>query len=276
MEKVLHFYRSPGLSVNSTSVLVSKIKTLYPAVNIEVATELCFNVGVTNVISDYKLEQLTWLLSECFKQKKLTETSWLTVPENSFLIEVGPRLNFATAFSTNAVSICQDIGLIDIHRIEVSRRYLFTVCDTIADKELLHIRKKISGLLFDKMTEVEYNDTLQAFHIDIKTEEIYDIDILGIGRTALEKANIELGLAFDDWDLDFYTKLFTEQIKRNPTNVECFDLAQSNSEHSRHWFFKGRMIVNGKEKKKCLMELVCDTQNTTNKNNVIKFSDNSR
>ena len=36
------------------------------------------------------------------------------------------------------------------------------------------------------------------------------------------------GLAFDDWDLDFYTKLFQEKIRRNPTSVECFDLAQSN------------------------------------------------
>ena len=35
------------------------------------------------------------------------------------------------------------------------------------------------------------------------------------------------GLAFDSWDLDFYTSMF-QRIKRNPTSVECFDLAQSN------------------------------------------------
>lgn len=39
---------------------------------------------------------------------------------------------------------------------------------------------------------------------------------------------VSVGLAFDDWDLDYYTQLFKEKIKRNPTNVECFDLAQSN------------------------------------------------
>ena len=33
-----------------------------------------------------------------------------------------------------------------------------------------------------------------------------------------------MGLGFDDWDLDFYTKMFQEQLKRNPTDVECFDL----------------------------------------------------
>lgn len=35
------------------------------------------------------------------------------------------------------------------------------------------------------------------------------------------------GLAFDSWDLDYYTSMF-QKFKRNPTSVECFDLAQSN------------------------------------------------
>jgi len=37
-----------------------------------------------------------------------------------------------------------------------------------------------------------------------------------------------VGLAFDDWDLDYYTALFQTKICRNPSTVECFDLAQSN------------------------------------------------
>lgn len=83
------------------------------------------------------------------------------------------------------------------------------------------------------------------------------------------------GLAFDDWDLDFYTELFLQKLKRNPTSVECFDLAQSNSEHSRHWFFKGRIILNGKEEEQSLIDMIINTQNYSNPNNVIKFSDNS-
>lgn len=65
------------------------------------------------------------------------------------------------------------------------------------------------------------------------------------------------------------------KLKRNPTSVECFDLAQSNSEHSRHWFFKGKMIIDGKEKEQSLLDMIIDTQNYSNPNNVIKFSDNS-
>jgi hypothetical protein len=40
------------------------------------------------------------------------------------VIEVGPRSNFSTAFSTNAVSICQSCGLNQVTRLEKSRRYL--------------------------------------------------------------------------------------------------------------------------------------------------------
>jgi phosphoribosylformylglycinamidine (FGAM) synthase-like enzyme len=42
-----------------------------------------------------------------------------------------------------------------------------------------------------------------------------------------------------EWDLVYYTDLFRNKLRRNPTSVECFDMAQSNSEHSRHWFFCG-------------------------------------
>lgn len=42
-----------------------------------------------------------------------------------------------------------------------------------------------------------------------------------------------MGLAFDEWDLDYYTSMFRDELKRDPTNVELFDIAQSNSEHSR-------------------------------------------
>ena len=48
------------------------------------------------------------------------------------------------------------------------------------------------------------------------------------------------------------------------------------SEHSRHWFFKGRMIVDGHEHDSSLFKMVMSTQESSNQNNVIKFSDNSR
>lgn len=42
-------------------------------------------------------------------------------------MEVGPRLSFTTAWSANAVSVCQACALPDVTRIERSRRYLLSV-----------------------------------------------------------------------------------------------------------------------------------------------------
>ena len=44
-----------------------------------------------------------------------------------------------------------------------------------------------------------------------------------------------MGLAFDEQDMEFYLRLFRQDLQRDPTSVELFDIAQSNSEHSRHW-----------------------------------------
>ena len=87
------------------------------------------------------------------------------------------------------------------------------------------------------MTECPYPGPLTTFETGITPEAVRIVPLMEEGRAALERINREMGLGLDDWDLDYYTNLFVNQIKRNPTNVECFDLSQSNSEHSRHWFF---------------------------------------
>jgi phosphoribosylformylglycinamidine synthase len=102
-------------------------------------------------------------------------------------------------------------------------------------------------MVHDRMTECRYDHPLDNFETGLIPEKPFEVPVLEKGRKALEDINQDMGLAFDDWDLDYYTRLFKEDIGRNPTNVECFDIAQSNSEHSRHWFFKGKLIIDGEE-----------------------------
>ena len=85
------------------------------------------------------------------------------------------------------------------------------------------------------------------------------------------------GFGFDEADLDYYTKLFCEELKRDPTSVECFDMAQSNSEHSRHWFFSGHQVVDGVQKPQTLFQMVKATLkgDKVQDNSVIAFHDNS-
>ncbi|CAJ1418232.1 unnamed protein product, partial [Effrenium voratum] len=63
------------------------------------------------------------------------------------------------------------------------------------------------------------------------------------GAKALEDLSKEKGLGYDEQDIAYYLRVFRDELKRDPTTVECFDLAQGNSEHSRHWFFGGKVVI---------------------------------
>lgn len=277
MSDLIRYYKTPGLSPINILTIKSKIQNAYPNISVNLASELCYNIEISAQLTSTETEYIKWLITDYFQEDCISSTSFLKAEGKSkFVIEFGPRLNFATAFSTNAVSICQNIGIRSVQRIEISRRFCFAMSEDVDQITLCEFKENISKLLYDRMTEMPYAEELKSFSVNIKPENFYDIDVLTLGKAALENANSTLGLAFDEWDLEYYLDLFLKKLGRNPTNVECFDLAQSNSEHSRHWFFKGKMIIDGKEMEKCLMDLVCDTQNNTNPNNVIKFSDNSR
>uniref|UniRef100_A0A8C2DYN0 Phosphoribosylformylglycinamidine synthase n=1 Tax=Cyprinus carpio TaxID=7962 RepID=A0A8C2DYN0_CYPCA len=244
--------------------VIRRITQLYPDVTI--TTELCYNVELDGSDS-LSLEHkgiLCWLFSPPYSNS-LSEEPTLKPEDGARLVEIGPRLNFSTAWSTNAVSICRSTGLSRVTRVELSRRHLIKVS---------RIMERLICCLYDSMTECIYSQPITSFAVDIRPQEVFEVDILGKGRAALEKANDELGLAFDSWDLDYYTALF-QRVRRNPTSVECFDLAQSNSEHSRHGVFRGRMIIDGEEQKETLFSLIMGTQHHSNQNNVIKFCDNS-
>ena len=68
--------------------------------------------------------------------------------------------------------------------------------------------------------------------------------------------NASLGLGMDARDIEYYCHLFTEVLKRNPTDVELFQLGNANSEHSRHWYFKGQIVIDGTPMPQTLLESV--------------------
>jgi len=87
------------------------------------------------------------------------------------------------------------------------------------------------------MTECPYPRPLRTFETGIRPEKVKIVPLMEEGRPALERINREMGLGMDDWDLELLHQPVREGHQAESTNVECFDLSQSNSEHSRHWFF---------------------------------------
>ena len=77
--------------------------------------EYCFNVETLEKLSSQEEEKLKSVLAEDFEPDNLQKKSFLN--ENKKIIEIGPRLNFATAFSTNAVAIFHSIDLKKVLRV---------------------------------------------------------------------------------------------------------------------------------------------------------------
>ncbi|MBE3114073.1 MAG: phosphoribosylformylglycinamidine synthase [Actinobacteria bacterium] len=227
--------------------------------------EYCYYIETSRPLTKSELGILSWLLAETFEKENFGEKSFLDNGKQS-IIEIGPRLNFETALSTNAVAICHACGLAKVTRIELSRRYALP-----AETD----RSQFTSAHCDRMTECVYPGPMETFEVGIVPEKVYTVPLIEEGIEELKKFNRKIGLGMDEWDIKFYYDLFVNKIGRNPTNVECFQLGQSNSEHSRHWFFKGKLLIDGKEISETLLNIIKSPLIANPSNSIIAFKDNS-
>ncbi|XP_067622057.1 phosphoribosylformylglycinamidine synthase isoform X2 [Eurosta solidaginis] len=277
---ILRYYSVPGLNESHKLQQLKQMQKISADI-FSLEVERCYHVESTITIETGTREDylLRWLLKEPQAEiNSLHNDSFFISHSQACLIEIGPRFNFSTPFSTNCVNICKNVGLHHVIRIEASERYFIGFNSSQTQKQ--EIISQLVDFLGDRMTECQYtSENLPINTFDEQLQQSKDpwfhVPILSDGREALKKINSKLGLAFSDWDIDYYTHLFKEILHRDPTTVELFDCAQSNSEHSRHWFFRGKIILDGKEEPDSLIKMVMSTQEHTNANNTIKFSDNS-
>jgi phosphoribosylformylglycinamidine synthase len=223
--------------------------------------EYCFNVETSAPLNSNELSILRQLLADGFVSESISTKP--IHPDGREVVELGPRMNFATAYSTNIVAICHTCGLIKVVRIERSRRYYLPA---EVDKERF-IREH-----HDRMTECLYDHPLETFESGILPEPVFKVPLLEKGLNAL----VEIpGLAMDEWDRNLYYDYFVKEEGRNPTIVEIRDLDNANSEHSRHGYFKGKQIINGVVMPETLLDIVKSTLKANPSNSIIAFKDNS-
>ena len=236
------------------------ITHLYRLVNSRM--EFCFNVETSEPLGDAEISRLQFLLADGFIKDTVSVRSYLASSEDE-IVELGPRLNFATAWSSNMVSICQATGIGKVSRIERSRRYLL---DKHAD------RNRFIAEHHDRMTECLYEKPLSTFETGVAPEKTYTVPLMEKGPAALEEIP---GISMDEWDRNFYFDYFVRKHGRNPTIVEVMDLNNANSEHSRHGFFRGKHVIDSREEPETLMEIVRSTLEANATNSIIAFKDNS-
>ena len=230
---MLHYYRETDPPHSLLPSLREKLTSLGLPDDAEavlsVRTESCFNVqiggagdGDVGVLDGESTSRLEWLLSETFVEGdrgglRLETSSFddengaaasaAGSDRHSLTAEFGPRMTFTSAFSSNATSICAACGIISppVSRLERSRRYLFSLSRPLSSRSAIDA---VKAELYDRMTEEEYGSPLVDFDAGAVTEPVRTVPIMSEGRGALESINDEMGLGFDDFDLDYYTELF--------------------------------------------------------------------
>jgi len=101
---VIHFFRIPGPDEDHTlhklrsslSPLSSSSSSLIKSVE----TEYCFNVEIVGCdkLPNDQLSKVLWFFAETYEKEKTAPISFLVPDDNSYLVEVGPRLAFATSW----------------------------------------------------------------------------------------------------------------------------------------------------------------------------------
>jgi phosphoribosylformylglycinamidine synthase len=228
--------------------------------------EACFYIESDSPLTPEEHGELLWIVRETYEPDATFTSPFITsVP----VVEIGPRPAIESPFSSNAVSIARAIGLTKVSRIERSLRYPITAEQTEEHTLCLH---------FDPMTQQVYENRLTESDLvtHTKPEPVRIIPILEQGVEATKRFNLAYGLGMDDWDVEHWTNCFI-QLGRNPTDVELFQIGNANSDHSRHWLFKGKIFIEGVLMPYTLFDLIRAPLKAlgTTHNSILAFNDNA-
>ena len=182
------------------------------------------------------------------------------------LILVTPRLGTISPWASKATDIAHNCGFAAIKRIERGIAYHFKNGKKSA----------LAGRLHDRMTEsvLDSIDAAEALFHHVAPQPLSTVDILAGGRTALVKANGELGLALSEDEIDYLVENFTK-VQRNPTDVELMMFAQANSEHCRHKIFNASWTVDGADQSLSLFGMIRESHKAHPEGTVVAYSDNA-
>ncbi|WP_068546759.1 phosphoribosylformylglycinamidine synthase [Thalassotalea crassostreae] len=192
-------------------------------------------------------------------------------PEGTFLL-VTPRPGTISPWSSKATDIAHNCGLDKIIRLERGLAYYIHTSAELTNEQSL----QLAGLLHDRMMEVIFTDFNDANSLFATAEPgvMSSVDILSGGREALAKANIEMGFALADDEIDYLVENFTK-LGRNPNDIELFMFAQANSEHCRHKIFNADWTIDGQKQPKSLFKMIRNTHELNSDFVLSAYSDNA-
>ncbi len=178
-------------------------------------------------------------------------------PQGQFLL-VTPRPGTISPWSSKSTDIAHNCGLAKVERLERGMAYYISL--TEGANLSVEQKTQLSSLLHDRMMESVFNDFSDAEQLFASSEpgKLTAIDIENGGKNALVTANIELGLALADDEVNYLFENFSK-LGRNPHDIELYMFAQANSEHCRHKIFNADWTIDGVKQPKSLFKMIRNT-----------------
>ncbi|KRW72416.1 phosphoribosylformylglycinamidine synthase [Stutzerimonas nitrititolerans] len=186
------------------------------------------------------------------------------------LFLVVPRFGTISPWSSKASDIAHNCGLDKIQRLE--RGIAFYVQGELSEGDA----QLIAAALHDRMTQLvleRFEDAANLFS-HAQPKPLTAVDVLGGGRAALEQANVGLGLALADDEIDYLVTSFTG-LGRNPHDIELMMFAQANSEHCRHKIFNASWDIDGESQDKSLFGMIKNTYQMHSEGVLSAYKDNA-
>ena len=186
------------------------------------------------------------------------------------LLLVTPRPGTISPWSTKATNIAHNAGLSSVSRIERGIAYHLEGNTNITANKLLH------SLICDRMTEAIFlaMSEVESLFVAHDPAQTMTIPVLTEGKAAMQKANMDLGLALADNEIDYLVSSFFH-LQRDPTDVELMMFAQANSEHCRHKIFNASWTIDNKDEDSSLFEMIKNTYKKNDENVLSAYDDNA-
>ncbi len=268
---ILHF---PGSSVLSPFRREQLLKR-FAALNLPVADisgEYEHYVWLTAPLDDAGRERLGRLLEYGTPAQAATDA------RKALVLRVFPRLGTVSPWASKATDIAHNCGLDAVRRIERGIRYsIVPERGLLGSKSLSEEQlRQIADILHDRMTETVVDAEFDgaALFESLPGKPTTAIDVLGEGRQALVDANVALGLALSEDEIEYLADAFAG-LGRNPTDVELMMFAQANSEHCRHKIFNASWVIDGEPRSETLFGMIRATHAAQPRGTVVAYSDNA-
>jgi len=181
-----------------------------------------------------------------------------------------PRLGTVSPWASKATDIAHNCGLATVRRIE--RGVAYHLSGRIDAATLA----RAASLLHDRMTQTVVDAAFDgtALFTPLAGKPMRRVAVQTQGRRALSEANLTLGLALSEDEIDYLLQAFTT-LGRDPTDVELMMFAQANSEHCRHKIFNAEWLIDGAPQEATLFDLIRATHRAQPEGTVVAYSDNA-